>query len=192
MRHLALRLDAALASLEGGLVAALIVVAVLLNVTLVAGRLFFSYSANWMEELSVYAIIWMVFLGAVHVDRQGQHINVDILHHMVSAAARERLARIADVLQAVVCLGLAYLTLRTVRFTYQLGEVSLSSLEAPVWILMAVMPPSFLILGARSALRAARLYPESESGAAPHAETPLEARAAHGAGGRSRSGDSTR
>ena len=107
-----------------------------------------------MEELSVYAVIWMVFLGMLVSDRQGTHINIDLLYHLVRPRAQRLLQRLANVLQGVVCLALAGLTLKTVMFTYRIGEVSLSTLQAPVWVLMAVMPPCFLVLAVRGFARA--------------------------------------
>jgi len=154
MRRWVLRLDRAIARVDLMMVGACLIAAVLLNVGLVLSRLLFSYSANSTEELSVYAIIWMVFLGMVVSDRMGHHIEVDILHHLVSLRSRVLLRRVADALQAVACLVLAVLTLRTVMFTYRIGEVSLSTLQAPVWLLMAVMPPCFLVLALRGLARA--------------------------------------
>ncbi len=154
MRRLLERLDRAIARVDTVLVGACLLVAVLLNVALVVGRIAFNYSANAMEELSVYAVIWMVFLGMLVSDRQGSHINIDILYHFVPPEAKLVLRRLASLLQAIVCLALAWLTLKTVVFTYGIGEVSLSTLQAPVWVLMAVMPPCFLVLGVRGLARA--------------------------------------
>ena len=155
MRFLLTRIGRAVARVDSLLVGACLLAAVGLNVTLVVGRLVFNYSANAMEELSVYAMIWMVFLGMLVSDRQGSHINIDILYHFVSSDAKRLLRRLANALQALVCLALAGLTLKTVIFTWQIGEVSLSTLQAPVWLLMAVMPPCFLVLAIRGFARAA-------------------------------------
>jgi len=153
IRRTAARIDRAIARVDVPLVGVCLLAAVLLNVALVVGRYLFNYSANSVEELSVYAVIWMVFLGTVLADRRGSHINVDLLYHFVSAVARRRLRRIADALQALVCLGLAALTMKTVVFTWRIGEVSLSTLQAPVWLLMSVMPLCFLVLALRSFAR---------------------------------------
>jgi TRAP-type C4-dicarboxylate transport system permease small subunit len=138
-------------------------------VTLVLLRFAFDYSANAMEEVAVYAVIWMVFLGALVSDRHGTHINIDILYHFVPARVRHGLQRTANLMQGLICLTLAALTTKTVLFTFQIGEVSLSTLRAPVWILMAVMPPTFLVLGCRGVGRALGLLPLStQSGSEAH------------------------
>jgi TRAP-type C4-dicarboxylate transport system permease small subunit len=154
MRRLLIRFDRAVARVDTLLVGACLMLAVILNVALVIGRYAFNYSANAMEEVSVYAVIWMVFLGMMVSDRQGTHINIDIVYHFISSQAKRRLRRVANGLQAIVCLAMAVLTLKTVLFTYRIGEVSLSTLQAPVWPLMAIMPPCFLVLAVRGLARA--------------------------------------
>jgi TRAP-type C4-dicarboxylate transport system permease small subunit len=154
MRRLLDRFDRAIARVDTPLAGACLLAAVALNVALVIGRFAFNYSANAMEELSVYAVIWMVFLGTLVTDRQGSHINIDLVYHFVRPETRNVLRRIANLLQGVVCVALAGLTLKTVLFTYRIGEVSLSTLAAPVWVLMAVMPPTFLVLAIRGFARA--------------------------------------
>jgi TRAP-type C4-dicarboxylate transport system permease small subunit len=155
MRRLLMRIDRAVARVDTLLVGACLMLAVVLNVALVIGRYAFNYSANAMEEVSVYAVIWMVFLGMMVSDRQGTHINIDILYHFISSPAKRRLRRVANALQGIVCLAMAGLTLKTVLFTYKIGEVSLSTLQAPVWLLMAVMPPCFFVVAMRGFARAA-------------------------------------
>lgn len=140
--------------IETWLVALLLGAAVLLNFALVVSRYAFSYSLNQLEEVSVYLVIWLVFVGAVACDRQHQHIALDIVQHQLTPARRVILRRIADFLQGALCLYLAWLTLKTVIFTFGLGEVSLSTLRAPVWLLMTIMPPAFLVLALRALRRA--------------------------------------
>ncbi len=147
-------LDHACAEAETWLVALLLGASVLLNFSLVVSRYAFSYSVNQLEEMSVYFAIWLVFVGAVACDRRNQHIALDIVYHLLTPSRRVLLRRIADLLQGCLCLYLAWLTLKTVMFTFRLGEVSLSSLRAPVWLLMSIMPPAFLVLSLRSLGRA--------------------------------------
>ena len=147
-------LDHACAEAETWLVALLLGASVLLNFSLVVSRYAFSYSVNQLEEMSVYFAIWLVFVGAVACDRRNQHIALDIVYHLLTPSRRVLLRRIADLLQGCLCLYLAWLTLKTVMFTFRLGEVSLSSLRAPVWLLMSIMPPAFLVLALRSLGRA--------------------------------------
>lgn len=144
------RIDRACAGAETWLVALLLGASVLLNFSLVLSRYVFSYSVNQLEEISVYFAIWLVFAGAVACDRRNQHIALDLVYHLLARPQRVLLRRFADLLQGVLCLYLAWLTLRTVMFTFKLGEVSLSSLRAPVWLLMSIMPPAFLVLALRS------------------------------------------
>ena len=52
-------------------------------------RLDISISAPWTEELCRYSVIWLVFLGAAVLCRQGRLIAVDyLLHRLTPKAAR--------------------------------------------------------------------------------------------------------
>ena len=84
------RLDRACADAETWLVALLLGASVLLNFSLVVSRYAFSYSLNQLEELSVYFAIWLVFAGAVACDRRNQHIQLDIIYHLLTPS-RQRL-----------------------------------------------------------------------------------------------------
>lgn len=58
------------------LVFAFMVILVFLNASL---RYLFSSGLTWSEELSRYAFVWVVFLGAISAFVEGSHIIVDLL-----------------------------------------------------------------------------------------------------------------
>lgn len=76
---------------------------VLLNVANAAGRYLLGKAIPGSDELLVFAMIWLVFLGAVVVTAQGGHLAFDVLSRALPPAPRRALY----VLQ---CLGVAALT----------------------------------------------------------------------------------
>lgn len=135
--------------------AALILCAVVMSIAKIGGRYGIGrYIASTLEELSIYALIWMIFLGMVLADREGQHIRVELLTQIASPAWRRRLGRVRDAAQAVIALGLAWLSVASSEFSMSIGERSVSMLAAPIWIVMLIMPVSFLALALVSAERA--------------------------------------
>jgi TRAP-type C4-dicarboxylate transport system permease small subunit len=89
-------------------------------------RYLFSLSFLWGEELSLFAFIWCIFLGAAVAARHQLHFSLDILSHYLSgrAAAWQRL--IIDLLIlgfAVVMLaqGYTFSVLSVKRFSPALG-----------------------------------------------------------------------
>ena len=148
------RLDAVLSRLETAAVAFCLGFAALTAFALIAGRNLLNRSYNAFEEVSVYLIIWMVFAGVMYADRARLHISIDIIYYIIPERWHGPLRRIVDALQALVCLGLAWFSLDAVRFSWRIGERSVSTLEQPIWLLMAIMPLAFLVVGVRSLARA--------------------------------------
>jgi TRAP-type C4-dicarboxylate transport system permease small subunit len=150
------RIDATLARAETGLIFALLALAAVLNFAQVAGRYMFGLSISAFEEISVYLVIWMIFVGVTRADRLGQNIALDIAYNFVTWPTALRLSRLREVLQLVFALLMTAISAWSVLFSWQIGETSVSRLAAPVWIVMAIMPPAFLIIAVRSAVRLAR------------------------------------
>jgi TRAP-type C4-dicarboxylate transport system permease small subunit len=150
------RLDRALAALETGMIVLLLGAAAILNFSQVAARYLLDLSISSFEEISVYLIIWMVFLGAAHADRLGQNISLDLAYEYLPETAQRTLWRIADGALAALAAMLAYSAFDAVAFSRMLGETSVSRLSAPIWIIMAVMPAGFGIIALRAGARALR------------------------------------
>ena len=149
------RIDHALSRLEEALIVILLGGAAILNFAQVAGRYTLGVSVSAFEEISVYLVIWMIFVGMGRADSLGQSIALDILYAVVGPTARHRLGQARDLLQVVFALAMTVVTARSAAFSWQIGETSVSKLAAPIWIVMAIMPPAFLLLAFRTALRLA-------------------------------------
>lgn len=159
-------LDRGMAAVETLLVAACMLGGAAMSFALVAARYIFGVALSGFEELSVYLIVWMTFVGMVVADRRGQHIAIDVVHYLVGPSTRALLRRAVDGLKGLVGLMLAWLALEEVQFSHMLGETAVSALETPVWIVMAVMPATFLIVGLRNLARAvipAARVPDADS-----------------------------
>lgn len=59
--------------------AALILVAIAINFANVISRYFFDFALFWAEEVMVFIVVWCVFLGAVAVSFNGDHLKMDLL-----------------------------------------------------------------------------------------------------------------
>lgn len=73
-----------------GWIAALCLVAAALIITeAVIVRKLFGFSTIWQIEMSVFLLIFTVFVGAPYVQKNEQHLNVDLLIIHLSPKARE-------------------------------------------------------------------------------------------------------
>ena len=69
------------------------ILAVLLNFTNVVGRYLFGISLLGSDELQVFIIVGVTFLGAAVVTRRNQHLRMDVLVQFMPAAAAPGVAR---------------------------------------------------------------------------------------------------
>jgi len=122
-----------------GAVALAIIVAI--NGANVVGRYFFGQPLPWAEELMLYLMIFVVFVGTSVATWRGVHIGIDALVTRLPQAA-QRVAHIAmSLLAIVILLTVARAGYSTVSLLYSFDQRS-DALEAPMWI-----PQSFVVAG---------------------------------------------
>ena len=136
-------------------------VAALISFLLIAARNLVNVSYNSFEEISVYLVFWMVFIGMAAADRARANISIDILMHVLPKRGTDMLRRFADMLTAALALFLAWQALEAVLFSHRIGERAVSTLEVQIWPLMAIMPVCFLIVAFRASYRT--IWPPAES-----------------------------
>lgn len=77
-----------------------------------AAQVFFRYVLNsslqWAEELSVYTLIWLVFIGSVTLVRGWRHITITAFVDMLSFRARAWCFVVAKLLSLAFILVLVY------------------------------------------------------------------------------------
>jgi TRAP-type C4-dicarboxylate transport system permease small subunit len=132
--------DRAMRYLEFGL-AALFIVAVGLNFLNVVDRYVFSQSIFGSDEVQVYIMIWITFVGAVIVTWRNQHLRMDVLLIRFPRWARVTIL----ILELVLAFGLAVMMLvQSSRYAYLMHTLNRKSDlgETPMWI-----PHSALALG---------------------------------------------
>ena len=111
-------LDKCLAKFEIAAVVILLATAAVLNFIQVVARYFLNLSFNALEEISVYFIIALVFVGLMRADRNRQNISIDIIHNYLSPSAANILWTIADGFLCITALSLAYFTSQSVIFSH--------------------------------------------------------------------------
>ena len=77
-------------------IAALFLFFVSITFAQVVLRYGFANSLPWIDELSRYAFIWLVFLSAALVARKGAHIAIDIVEEIAPPRVRIALLALAD------------------------------------------------------------------------------------------------
>jgi C4-dicarboxylate transporter DctQ subunit len=156
------RLDRALDRAEWTFIGgALAFTSVLLFANVVLRYVFLS-PLNWAEELTLYLMVWIVFVGGSIAVRTRGHIAIDLLPLVLSPANRRRLA---------IAVGLAALAFFAVFFWYSLEHVlrvrSINQLtpvmQAPMWLTYLAMPVGSFLMGLRTIQAIVRIVRERDA-----------------------------
>lgn len=116
-------------------------IAVLVTVEVVARTLLGATTA-WVNDVSVYLMGFITFVGAAYALAEGAHVSVDVVLTRVGASTRRLLVLIADLFVLAVVATLAWLGAAFWWDAYTSGEKSWGLVEVALWI-----PYSFLALG---------------------------------------------
>jgi TRAP-type C4-dicarboxylate transport system permease small subunit len=128
------------------------ILAVVLNFGNVVGRYLFDFSLLGSDEIQVFIMVGMTFLGAVVVTRRNQHLRMDVLVQFMPAPVR-LLLRIAEQL---LLIALAAFVL-TQSFFYasqmlRLGRTS-DMARVPMWVPHGTVALGFALILAMAAWR---------------------------------------
>ena len=69
--------------------ASLILFGIVLNFANVIGRYVFAAPIAWAEEVMIFGMIWIIFLGAVLAERDNEHLKIDLLPPMLPPPVRK-------------------------------------------------------------------------------------------------------
>ncbi|MBI1384349.1 MAG: TRAP transporter small permease subunit [Rhizobiales bacterium] len=104
---------------------------------------------SWAEELSVYLVIWIVFIGASVVVRMRGHLAIDLVPKMLSPAVRRvLLAWILLINLGFFAIFIYYSALHTLR-VFASGQTT-PSMEAPMWLTYLAMPVGTTLMFVRT------------------------------------------
>jgi C4-dicarboxylate transporter, DctQ subunit len=157
------RLDRALNWAETTFVGAALAFASLLLFVNVVLRYWFLSPISWAEELTLYIMVWIVFVGSSVAIRTRGHIAIDLLPLALSPQGRRRLA---------ILIALATLAFLVVFFYYSgqhtLRVRSISQvtpvMQAPMWLAYLAMPAGSALMILRTCQHLWRLLHERDGG----------------------------
>jgi TRAP-type C4-dicarboxylate transport system permease small subunit len=134
----AVRVVERLLEITGGLI---IMGLMLLTTVDVIGRYLFNSPVRGAFELTELTLAVLIFAGVPLVSRAQEHIVVDLLEQRMSPAVRAALGRLADLVSALMLVGLARMLWVKAQRISQAGDYTsvLQVPYAPFVVLMAVL-----------------------------------------------------
>jgi len=146
-------LDALLLRAEEGVIGVLLITASLVLFANVVARYGFNDSFPWAEELTRYAIVWMVFIGSSLAASKGAHISVDVLMRLLGkSGAGKALIVGVDLLCTALSVLLVVFGWDLVAQAREFGQVT-PSLQVPLWAVQLAMPVGGALMTLRFAQR---------------------------------------
>lgn len=116
-----------------------IVMAVVVTVDIVL-RYFFSKPLLFADEVGVYCMIFVAFVGAALTLKMRRHIMVDLLYRRLPRKIQLWLDVITTILGTLVICIITWESADWVHYTYKSGFMSPGVLETPMWIPMSLVP----------------------------------------------------
>ena len=110
-------------------------------------RFFFSSGFVWADPLLRYMVLWAGLFGAAVATKQGKHITIDIISHMLPEQYQSWLQALLNLFATGVCSILTYAAVIFVRDEAAYGGRAL--LDIPSWGLNLVFPLAFGIISFR-------------------------------------------
>jgi TRAP-type C4-dicarboxylate transport system permease small subunit len=152
-----------LTSLINGLVAAirgvtacLLLIAIALNCANIIGRYLLSAPIPWAEEVMLFLLVAVVFLGTSVVSWEGRQIRMDVFLHMLPAAVRRCLEVVADLASIAVSIALIYFAWPVIDMLVEFDQRSQAA-DFPLFVPQGLIPVG---LGLTALLTAIRLLRE--------------------------------
>ena len=116
-----------------------------LNFTNVVGRYLLGRSILWADEVQVFIMITMTFLGAAVVAWRRQHLRMDVLARLLPISLQKALRVVEMALMLVLCSFVLVQSQDYAMRMFQLGRNS-DSAGVPMWIPHGSLAVGFLLL----------------------------------------------
>lgn len=110
-----------------------LIAGVTLNFVNVVGRYLGGFTLTGVDEIEIYILIWIAFLGAAVVTWRGEHLRMDVLLSMCPPLLRKIVALTEMALLFCVASFAAFQSFKYVERIHALGAVS-DIAHIPTWI----------------------------------------------------------
>ena len=123
------------------IVGSLILIGIAVNFANVIGRYGFDAPITWAEEMMIYSMVWIVFVGCVLVTWDGHHLKMDFFSIMAPSPYKEIMNFVAVAAFILVCIFVIPQTWTVTELMNRLDQRSIVA-EIPM-----VIPHFALLLG---------------------------------------------
>ena len=123
---------------------------VILALSQVILRWFFSMGIPWADQQLRMLVLWVGLLGGVLTSAQSRHIRIDLLDHYLKVKFRQISRHFIDTIAGLGALYLAYLSIAFVISEKESGlkyDSLLFGASIPYWVTELIIPVGFALIG---------------------------------------------
>jgi C4-dicarboxylate transporter DctQ subunit len=124
----------------------LLMCAVLIVCAEVVLRYIMNRPLTWVEQVSGYILVYIVFLNAAWVLKKERHVRLDILHERLSPKSQNWLLVVTSFLGAIICLIVTWFGAVVTWDYFQTGTPSVEILPIPLFFIWWVIPVGGFLL----------------------------------------------
>jgi TRAP-type C4-dicarboxylate transport system permease small subunit len=149
------------------LIAALLLIAITLNFANIIGRYLLSAPIAWAEEVMLFLLVAVVFLGSSVVSAEGRQIRMDVVLHMLPPLLRRALEIVADLTTIAVSVALIAFAWPVINMLAEFDQRSQAA-DFPLFIPQGLIPLGFGLTALFTATRLLRQLGGRTAGGTPH------------------------
>lgn len=123
---------------------------IVLTVILVCGDVLIQWitgrSLIWVQETVEFSLVWLTFLGASFVLKEGGHIKMDLIVGRLSRRARRHLECVMSFAGGLICLIMLYYSAKVTMHHAKTGYKLMTYMAPPSAAIDFIVPLGFLLL----------------------------------------------
>jgi TRAP-type C4-dicarboxylate transport system permease small subunit len=105
-----------------------------------------SAAPDWGEEVVVYLCVWALWLSVGRLVRRNEHVQAEVVLHLVSARVRRWLEIAHSVIGLAFCAVMGWAGIEVVALSLMIEEQSESSLQLPLAVYYLSMPTGMALM----------------------------------------------
>ncbi|ETX07817.1 TRAP transporter small permease [Candidatus Entotheonella palauensis] len=134
-------------AIENAMLVMLFGAMLVLAVSQIILRIFFSSGFVWTDELLRLIVMWITLVASIAASRSDRHLRIDMLSNFLPETYARLPRVIADAFAACVCGLLAWQSYRFLQLSIETGDTVL--VNVPAWIAYCILPFAFLLIAYR-------------------------------------------
>jgi TRAP-type C4-dicarboxylate transport system permease small subunit len=126
-------------------IGALILAGIALNFANVVGRYLFAAPIPWAEEVMIFGLIWCIFLGAALVERDDDHLKVDLLPTALPPGPARAVRWLGTAIVVATCVFIVPQSLDVVLLLADFDDRTTVA-RLPKWLMHAAIAAGFVLI----------------------------------------------